>query len=168
MTCDRFRSELPASADEPLLLAHLRECDDCMNWVADESPELLFRALGGDELVPPGGVDGFVAGVMQQVELSNLQRQIRPARRASRWSGWAAAALFALATATFAIREVVNTPNELSVPAIAMDLEAAASFHRPIIEHYANAAAMIVEVPTSESEDFKLVMIFDDSLPVDL
>jgi hypothetical protein len=168
MTCDRFRSALPATADEPLVLAHLRECDDCMNWVADENPELLFRALGGDDLVPPGGVDGFVAEVMQQVELSDLQRQIRPPRRVSRWSGWAAAALFAVATATFAIREVINTPNELTVPAIASELETAPSFHRPIIEHYANAAAMIVEVPTSDSEDFKLVMIFDDSLPVDL
>jgi len=39
---------------------------------------------------------------------------------------------------------------------------------KPIVESYQSDNATIVEVPTEESDDVKIVMIFDENLPADL
>ena len=39
---------------------------------------------------------------------------------------------------------------------------------KPIIETYDSENATIVEVPSEEADDVKIVMIFDENLPADL
>jgi len=39
---------------------------------------------------------------------------------------------------------------------------------KPIVETYDSQNATIVEVPTDETDDVKIVMIFDENLPADL
>ena len=48
-------------------------------------PDLFFRSLGGEELVPPGGVDAFAGDVMSQVRVRSAETSLAPRRSVSVW-----------------------------------------------------------------------------------
>ena len=56
ISCDSFRTRFHAGTEDAALLAHLRTCDRCLDFAANEDPDVMFRALGGDEMIPPGGI----------------------------------------------------------------------------------------------------------------
>jgi hypothetical protein len=163
MTCELFRS-LP-DLGTPEALEHLRSCDECMNFAAEQDGANYFRALGGAELVPPGGVDAFVSDVMREVQLRDKQRLWSAPRRLSPWSRWSAAAAIVVASLSYfaAHRPVMHVPTGVSQTAAVQ----APTVSRPVIESYDSGSATIVEVPT-QTTDAKIVMVFDESLPADL
>ncbi|MGH9459419.1 MAG: hypothetical protein ACRD2J_17430, partial [Thermoanaerobaculia bacterium] len=55
-----------------------------------------------------------------------------------------------------------------AVPEPPARIAAAAPLERPVIESYDSPGAMIVEMPAEATGDIRLVMVFDESLPVDL
>lgn len=169
MTCEDFLS-LPSGDLTPEALEHIRDCEDCMNASAGSDPLNLFRALGGVEINPPEGTDAFVAGVMQQVRSEERRRSLTPQRdRGSRLLRWSAAAAVAAALLTYGLS---YRPADVSLTETAVQQRTDSSIElaqiaRPVVETYAGAHALIVEMP-STGDDIQLVMIFDESLPVDL
>lgn len=166
MSCDRFRSSFSAGTDDAALLAHLRTCDRCLDFAAHIDADVLFRALGGEEMVPPGGVDAFVDDVMRQVRVRGAENVVVATPRVPAWRRFAVAATVAMALAgsSFTLRyDRVAAPAALAqhfTPRVAL-------VEKPIVESYESDTATIVEVPT-EPNDVKIVMIFDESLPADL
>ena len=67
ISCQTFRARLEPDTRDAEVLEHLRHCDTCVDFALGVDPDNFFRLLGGDELVPPGGVDAFVGDVMAQV-----------------------------------------------------------------------------------------------------
>ncbi|HEV7921110.1 MAG TPA: hypothetical protein VGR02_10020, partial [Thermoanaerobaculia bacterium] len=55
------------------MLEHVRACDACLDHAAAIDPDIMFRALGGDSILPPGGVDSFVSDVMREVHLRGTE-----------------------------------------------------------------------------------------------
>jgi hypothetical protein len=164
MTCDKFRAQfVPGSADAAML-EHIRTCDVCLNFAVERDDDMLFRALGGDGMVPPGGVDAFVSDVMREVHLRETENTV--SGHAGSWTRRLAVA----ATLAAMIAGSTFVYEHRTAPAIA----AAVTHHqfktassRPVIQSYDSQNATIVEVP-SEGEDVTVVMVFDDSLPADL
>lgn len=176
MTCDSFRARFHAGTEEAALLEHLRSCDRCLDHAAHADPDVMFRALGGSEMIPPGGVDAFVDGVMQQVRVRDAESVT--AKRDTAWprklavAAAAGAALFG-ATLVYRMDAPVRTaakPAARMVPAEPKAVLASKPLAtKPIIETYDSQNATIVEVPTDEpGDDVKIVMIFDENLPADL
>ncbi len=163
MTCETFRAALP-EADSPAALQHLRECDECMNVAIDANPDLLFRSIGGDELVPPGGIDAFVSDVMREVQIREAARSMVTRRRVSPWYGLGAAAALTTAFFTYSLNHRPYTTVPTAVSQVA---RISPTVTRPVIESYDNSAATIVEVPTDDNTT-KIVMVFDETLPADL
>lgn len=163
MTCEQFRGALP-DVDTPEALQHLRACDECLSVAAEVDPDLMFRAIGGDELVPPGGTEAFVADVMREVQLREAAKSMRPARRVSSWYGLTAAAAVVTAILSYSISHRPFAPAPIGTAQVASVSE---TISRPIIESYDNSGATIVEVPTDDNST-KIVMIFDETLPADL
>jgi len=145
-------------------LAHLRSCPACLELAVRIDPDILFRSLGGKELTPPGGVDRFVGDVMQQVDIRRKEAQMSPGRISSRPLQWAVAAALGLAVTTATL---VNGPDAVIAPQPSTHVATRSLESRPVIESYDSASATIVEVPSTETS-VQIVMIFDDSLPVDL
>lgn len=145
-------------------LAHIRSCPACLDLAVRVDPDILFRSLGGKELTPPGGLDRFVGDVMQQVDIRRKEAQMSPRRVSSRPVQWAVAAALGLVvtTATF-----VNAPDAVVAPKMSTQLAMKSLVSRPVIESYESSSATIVEVPSTETS-VQIVMVFDDSLPVDL
>lgn len=172
MRCDDFKIAIQSEEPSAETLEHLRNCADCLDFAAEINPDNLFRSLGGDDLVPPGGIDQFTAEVMQQV--TALERIRLPRQRAQAKPGyvWSLAAALGVAVMSFALvngRQDVAAP----VPAVAkvnrpVIEEVATGLTAPVIEEYENSSAMIVEVPVQETGGVQVVMIFDESLPADL
>lgn len=170
MTCETFRAELQPGTNDPELLAHLRQCDDCLDYAVGVDADLFFRAVGGEELVPPGGVDAFVSDVMAQVRLHDAEHAIarRPVPMFRRLA--IAATLAAAVTGGALVWRHEQAPAPAPAPLVA---HAAAVHHapavtKPLVETYSSQDATIVEVPTAGANDAKVVMIFDDKLPADL
>ena len=167
MSCDRFRSSFSAGTEDAALLAHLRTCDRCLDFAAHIDADVLFRALGGEEMVPPGGVDAFVDDVMQQVRVRGAENVVVATPRVPAWRRFAVAATVAMAFAgsTYTLRyDRAAAPVSIAAhytPRVVALVE------KPIVESYESETATIVEVPT-EPNDVKIVMIFDESLPADL
>jgi hypothetical protein len=176
ISCETFRSQFQPGTENPAVLEHLRLCDACLDFAATADPDVLFRALGGGELVPPGGVDVFVAEVMQQVRVHEAQSTVG-SRVVLSWPRRLAVA------ATFAaglMGALFFTKGTSPVPApagIARPIASARAFHpvsaqrlttRPVVESYESNNATIVEVPSDAADDVKIVMIFDEELPADL
>ena len=67
------------------MLEHLRSLR-CLPRFRRSSvdPDVFFRSLGGEELVPPGGVDAFVGDVMSQVRVRDAESRDRAAARRER------------------------------------------------------------------------------------
>ncbi|MGZ5472464.1 MAG: hypothetical protein ACXWG4_00760 [Thermoanaerobaculia bacterium] len=166
MSCDSFRTRFHGGTDDGALLAHLRSCDRCLDFAAHADPDVMFRALGGSEMIPPGGLDAFVGGVMQQVRVRDAETTVGAARPAF-WPRRLAMAA-ALAAAVFGATFVDRTDMRLDTSPVD---RAAIRTHtlttKPVVAAYDSQNATIVEVPT-DSDDVKIVMIFDENLPADL
>jgi hypothetical protein len=174
MTCHYFRANLQPGTADAALLEHLRHCDACLDYAMSIDPDLFFRSLGGDEHVPPGGVEAFVGDVMSQVRVRNAETALAPHRTVSAWQRWAIAATIAVGVtgATLAYRYEHQAPTPR--PAVAQTLSvratkphSAPTATKSFVETYSSHNATIVEMP-SDGSDTKVVMIFDDKLPADL
>jgi len=170
MTCHYFRANLQPGNADAALLEHLRHCDACLDFAMSVDPDLFFRSLGGDELVPPGGVDAFVGDVMSQVRVRNAETALAPHHTVSAWQRWAIAATVAAGVTGATLAYRYEHPAPAPQPAHVV----AAARPRPIptatkslVETYSSHDATIVEMP-SDGSDTKVVMIFDDKLPADL
>jgi hypothetical protein len=74
ISCQSFRAN--AESREPEVLEHLRKCDACLEYAVSVDPDHFFRAIGGEDLVPPGGVDAFTSDVMAQVRLRQAEGSV--------------------------------------------------------------------------------------------
>jgi hypothetical protein len=169
MTCTHFRANLQPGSADAASLEHLRHCDGCLDFAMTVDPDLFFRSLGGEELVPPGGIDAFVGDVMSQVRVHDAEASLARRHSVSAWQRWAIAATFAAGVtgATLAYRdEHPATTRPVHVIAAAKQ-HPIASATKSFVETYSSHDATIVEMP-NDGSDTKIVMIFDDKLPADL
>lgn len=171
LTCDGFREECRQNIDSAEGRAHVRACATCLEFAVSIDPDYLFRSIGGEDLVPPGGVDAFVGDVMQQVHVRRAEASMHRVVRFPAMARWSVAATLAAAVIGAAIwyRPATQAPLPVTTVAAARpSVPAVATMARPVVENYESPNAMIVEVPTESDNDLKIVMIFDESLPVDL
>jgi hypothetical protein len=172
MTCHYFRTNLQPGNADAAMLEHLRHCDACLDFAMSVDPDLFFRSLGGEELIPPGGIDAFVGDVMSQVRVHDAEASLAPRHAVSAWQRWAIAATVAAGVtgATLAYRYEHPAPRVtqtlLSVQATARPRPTATAT-KSFVETYSSHDATIVEMP-NDGSDTKVVMIFDDKLPADL
>ena len=172
ISCDVFRSRFAADPDDALVLEHLRACDRCLDFAVQSDPDVMFRAIGGGEMIPPGGVDAFVDDVMQQVRVRAAESTVS-ARKVVSWPRRLAVAATVAAGITGAMlynqatRPVPATPMTIArgiTPVTAQKLAT-----KPVVETYESESATIVEMPSEgAADDVKIVMIFDENLPADL
>ncbi len=169
MTCHQFRASFSPRTEDAAELAHIRSCDACLDYAASVDADVIFRAIGGDEIVPPGGLDAFVGDVMREVRLRSTETVARPDQHWGRRLALAAAISVGISGASlFLIRE---TRPAMQLPIARAAIQTAAgtgASTRPVVESYEAQNATIVEVPTEGAGDVKVVMIFDESLPKDL
>ena len=171
-SCLEFRSLFHAGTNDPALLEHLRSCDACLDHSAHLDPDVMFRALGGDNLVPPGGVDAFVDDVMRAVHVRSKEDVVESHRVLSWPRRLAVAATIAASVVGGTLvyeheqRPIATQVATLAVPhAIASPARLTT---KPSVETYSSTNATIVEVPTESAGDAKIVMVIDDNLPADL
>jgi hypothetical protein len=180
ITCESFRERLAAGTDDPALLEHLRSCDRCLDLAAHADPDVMFRALGGEELVPPGGIEAFVGDVMQQVRVRQAETTVEASHeKVVSWPRRLAVAAMLAVTITGVAYTSIQFTRTADAPAVAKN-DAGRSAHRstfapvalvtkPVVETYESDNATIVELPAEAgSDDVKIVMIFDENLPADL
>ena len=173
MRCDEFRAALAQATEPgPDALAHMRSCEACLNHAIALDPDLMFRGLGG-EVEPIGGIDAFVDDVMRDIRFRGTQKLVDARRRfapAQRWA-IAAAATIAVVSGTL-LWPGANRTLEPGLPVASIAAAPSAwtfsPSSRPVVESYASSSATIVEVPSEETSDLKVVMIFDEALPADL
>lgn len=169
ISCQAFRAN--AASREPEVLEHLRKCDACLEYAVSVDPDHFFRAIGGEELVPPGGVDAFTADVMAQVRLRQAEGSV--ARRflvAPRRLAAAAAIVVAIGAGALVWQRHVESgfsPTQGRAEARPHIVKTQLAT-KPVVETYQSRGATIVEMPSQGSNDANVVMIFDDSLPADL
>jgi hypothetical protein len=166
MSCDSFRARFAPATEDPALLEHVRTCDRCLDFAADVDPDVMFRALGGSEMIPPGGVDAFVDDVMRQVRVRQAETAVetRPTLSWTRRLAMAASITVAVTAGTMAYRY-----GHVPVAAPAQMAHQKILTTKPVVETYDSDKATIVEVPAEgAADDVKIVMIFDENLPKDL
>jgi hypothetical protein len=174
ISCDSFRKRFVADTDDAVVLEHLRACDRCLDFAVQTDPDVMFRAIGGGEMVPPGGVDAFVTGVMQQVRVRAAESTVTARRHVISWPRRLAVAATLAAGITGAmLYNQATTPAPgvtHQVAAIAAKPAAMKTFAtKPVVETYESDSATIVEMPSEgAADDVKIVMIFDENLPADL
>jgi hypothetical protein len=164
ISCQTFRSRLQAGSHEPEAMEHLRKCDLCLEFAVSVDGDNFFRAIGGNELTPPGGLDAFVGDVMNQVHMRQAEGAVGRRRLPSPWRlAVAATILIGISGAAFVYRHEV-----LSAPIARVETAARRTefVTKPIVESYDSKTATIVELPGPK--DTQVVMIFDESLPADL
>src|SRR5207244_9831783 len=76
ITCQAFRSRLEPGTTDVEVLEHLRSCDACLDHAMAIDPDNFFRAIGGGDMEPPGGVDAFASGVMAQIRLRQTEGSV--------------------------------------------------------------------------------------------
>ena len=171
-SCLEFRSLFHAGTNDPALLEHLRSCDPCLDYAAHLDPDVMFRALGGEDLVPPGGVDAFVEDVMRAVHVRSKEDVVE-SHHALSWPRRLAVAATIAASVVGATlvyeheRQPVPTTQVAAVTARAAVVPMKLAT-KPVVETYSSANATIVEVPSESAGDAKIVMVIDDKLPADL
>jgi hypothetical protein len=177
IACQTFRSRFQPATTDAELLEHLRCCDGCLDHAAHLDPDVLFRALGGAEMVPPGGLDAFVGDVMREVRLRSTEESLAPHKTLSWPRRLAVAAAFAAGiTGTALVYQSQRMTGEHGpVPAAAFHTPVSVSAvqpvkltTKPIVETYDSQNATIVEVPNENASNVQVVMIFDEKLPADL
>ena len=167
ITCQTFRARLQPGSNDAEVLEHLRLCDTCLEQALAVDPDNFFRAIGGEELLPPGGIDAFASDVMAQVRLRQAEGSITrhflvaPRRLA-------AAAAIVVAVGISALVYDNNTHSPVPTSAAPVALRTAPLATKPVVETYDSKNATIVEVPAEGKNDAQVVMIFDQSLPADL
>jgi hypothetical protein len=170
MTCHYFRTNLQPGNADAAMLEHLRHCDACLDFAMSVDPDLFFRSLGGEELMPPGGIDAFVGDVMSQVRVHDAEASMAPRHPVSAWQRWAIAATVAAgvtgATLAYRYEHPVQAPSPAHLVAAARPRPTATAT-KSFVETYSSHDATIVEMP-NDGSDTKVVMIFDDKLPADL
>lgn len=170
ISCAEFRAQFQSGTDDAAMLQHLRVCDPCLDYAAHLDPDVMFRAIGGEEIVPPGGVDAFVAGVMNAVHLKSAEGAIvrRPMMSWTRKLAIAAALGVGVTGATIVYQfeqSPVATPRADRRP---IHSEVALTT-KPVVQTYSSANATIIEVPAESANDStQIVMIVDENLPADL
>ena len=172
MSCESFRARFHAATEDAALLAHLRACDRCLDFAVQADPDVMFRSLGGGEMIPPGGVDAFVDDVMQQVRVRAAESTVT-ARNVVSWPRRLAVAATVAAGITGAMLYNQATSTGPTVPMVATRAMAPVTpkklATKPIVETYESDSATIVEMPSEGAADeVKIVMIFDENLPADL
>lgn len=169
ISCDSFRTRFHAATDDAALLEHIRTCDRCLDFAANVDPDVMFRALGGAEMVPPGGVDAFVDDVMRQVRVRGAETVVE-APQAMSWTRRLAVAATVAITVTAAT--LVYRSQDVPAPTrqiAAAPIQSKILTTKSVVETYDSQNATIVELPSEEAgDDVKIVMIFDESLPADL
>jgi hypothetical protein len=174
ISCETFRTRFAPGTEDTALLAHLRTCDRCLDMAAHSDPDVMFRALGGEEMIPPGGIDAFVNDVMQQVRVRGAETTVEASQKVVSWPRRlaVAATLVAGITGAMLYERGAEAPGALTPVQIARPLSPVTPkllTTKPIVESYESDSATIVEVPTDEvGDDVKIVMIFDENLPADL
>ena len=168
ITCESFRARFHEGTEDAGLLEHIRSCDRCLDFAATIDPDIMFRALGGEALVPPGGIDAFVDDVMQQVRVRGAESAVT-ARRTFSWPRrLAVAATIAAGLSGAMFFQRATTAPVLVARRPMVHAAVAQLTTKPVIETYESQNATIVEVPTESADDVKIVMIFDENLPADL
>ncbi|HYS53385.1 MAG TPA: hypothetical protein VER58_06440 [Thermoanaerobaculia bacterium] len=165
MSCQAFRSRLQPGSNDVELLEHLRNCDACLDHALRVDPDNFFRAIGGGEMEPPGGVDAFASGVMAQIRMRQTEGSV--ARRfliAPRRLAAAAAIVFAVGISVM----VYDNANKSVPVGLVPPVRSVQLATKPVVETYDSKGATIIEVPTEGKNDPQVVMIFDESLPADL
>ena len=166
ISCQTFRATLQPGTRDAEVLEHLRRCDTCLDFAIGADPDNFFRLLGGDELVPPGGVDAFVGDVMAQVRSRQTESAAEPRYTFSNVRRLAIAATIAAAVTTGL---VVSNHQSVPAPLRTQDSELrTALVTKPVVDTYESKNATIIEVPSEAKDDVQVVMIFDESLPADL
>jgi len=172
ISCQTFRARLEPDTRDAEVLEHLRHCDACVDFALGVDPDNFFRLLGGDELVPPGGVDAFVGDVMAQVRGRQTETAVEPRHTFSNVRRLAVAATIAAAVTTGLI---VSNHQPATAPMTAhrtqdsgLRTASVSLVTKPVVDTYESKNATIVEVPTEAKDDMQVVMIFDESLPADL
>ena len=181
ISCETFRARFEPATEDAALLEHLRSCDGCLDVAVRTDPDVMFRALGGGEMTPPGGLDAFVDDVMRQVRVRSAERTVaQPAHHHSRVSGLVvltrrlavAATVAAGITGAVLFYRASSPAPALMQPvarqAMAARADAVQLVSKSVIESYDSDNATILEVPVSGPDDVKIVMIFDENLPADL
>jgi hypothetical protein len=174
ISCESFRTRFHASTEDATLLEHLRSCDRCLDFAANADPDVLFRSLGGEELVPPGGVDAFVSDVMRQVRVRGAETAVAAQHRVVSWPRrLAIAATIAAGLSGTLLTYRANAPALAPRPVVRsahamMPAAMSPLVTKPVVETYDSQNATIVEVPGESTDDVKVVMIFDENLPADL
>jgi anti-sigma factor RsiW len=167
MKCADFIAMVRGGVDDAETRSHLRGCDACMAAGLEIDADLFFRALGGGELVPPGGIDAFAHEVMQQIHLRQSERELKASpRRIPFGLRWSAAAALLLGVGSIALWQGMSPMIHPVSPSVSTAVTA--TMDRPTIESYDSAGATIVELAAETSSDFLIVMVFDESLPADL
>ena len=174
ISCDSFRTRFHENTEDAALLEHIRSCDRCLDFAASVDPDILFRSLGGSDMIPPGGIDAFVDDVMRQVRVREAQTTVEahPSVSWSRRLAIAAGLAITVTGATMLYRPDTHVEQTLVSARVPQTRVSAPQVltTKPVVETYDSVNATIVEVPTEEagSDDVKIVMIFDESLPADL
>jgi hypothetical protein len=171
-SCETFRARYESGSEAPAVLEHIRVCDRCLDFVAQDNPDLMFRALGGGEMIPQGGVDAFVDDVMQQVRVRGAESTVE-AHPAVSWPRRlaVAATLVAGISGSLLYQQAMRpTPGvPMSVARGIAPVAAKKLATKPVVETYESENATIVEMPSEgAADDVKIVMIFDENLPADL
>jgi anti-sigma factor RsiW len=169
INCETFRARLRPHTTNRELLTHMRTCDACVEHAVAVDPDNFFRVIGGDEMIPPGGVDAFTDEVMAQVRLRQTETSFAQ-RRVLAWPRRLAVAaamaatmigsLFVMNRQQPAAQLTARSAQHHAAPIASVPLTT-----KPIIETYQSQNATIIEVP---AEGANVVMIFDDKLPADL
>lgn len=166
ITCTKFRASFEPETENPETLEHIRACDACLDYAVSVDPDIMFRAIGGAEMVPPGGIDAFVSDVMREVHLRATEKTTH---RVSAWPRRLAVAATLVAGITGGalvwergrVEPSVIKPTQIARVAPALT-------SKPVIEKYDSDSATIVEMPTGSANDAQIVMIIDEKLPADL
>jgi hypothetical protein len=170
ISCQTYRASLSAGTQDAALLEHLRTCDACLDFSVEVDPDNFFRSIGGNDLVPPGGVDAFVGDVMRQVQIRGKETSIA-AHHTLSWRQRLAIAATVAAGITGATmvwqheRQPVPAAMVAAVAPVRRAAPAKILVTKPIVDSYSRNAT-IVEVPAEGNVN--VVMIFDEKLPADL
>ncbi|HJT16950.1 MAG TPA: hypothetical protein VJ853_06175 [Thermoanaerobaculia bacterium] len=165
INCQTFRAKIHSRDAE--VLEHLRTCDACLDDAVSVDPDNFFRAIGGEELVPPGGVDAFASDVMSQIRVRQAEAPV--AKRflaAPRRLAAAAAIIVAISGGWMTWERTSRHPAAVAPIVAAVHKQPLTT--KPVVETYQSQNATIVEIPSQGGSDANVVMIFDDTLPADL
>jgi len=170
MNCLEFRSAFAPETDDAAILEHVRACDPCLDFAAHADPDIMFRAIGGGEMIPPGGVDAFVDDVMRAVHLRQAEDDLTPHRAPLGWTRKLAVAATLVAGITGGAlmyeRGQVAPASHLSPQSSVLSPRALAT--KPVVATYSSSKATIVEMPAESGNSPQVVMILDENLPADL